>query len=700
MQTQPAAPWIVVLDEPLLGSDEFSDLLSGYRGKPLTADSIKSIERDITSYLKAKGQKLVDVVVPEQNIANGQLRLGVMVGRYDLFRLLITGDEAKASHYPTPLGAGQIVLDQAPVFESQDFAVAMSPYFGGAITDETVKRLISSLSAYLKLHDMLLAHVYIPTQDISTGEFRIGVALGRYPLRRLIIADTPSKAASAAPSEGEGPLVLRDEQVLSTPEFSDLVAPYLGQPITHESIERLLAAINGYFSRHDRPVVNVAVATENLGKGEVRIAAAVGHYKDLVFRGNKWFGQDVLTSRLGINPGEEVRTSTLESAINWANQNPFRQVQVLINTLNGQPGLADLNVAVQERMPYRFAVSYDDTGNSVIGNNHYTGSLQFGNLWGREHQATYQYTTTDAGHLYRSHSGEYRLPLPWRHYLVLTGAYATFHPTFGQGHFDVLGKNLIADLRYLVPVARGAWSLEYSAGVDFKQSNNNLLFGGFYQVYDTANDIAQLTASVTAVRHDTRGSWTFAGNGYFSPGGFNSRNTDASFNQAPNLGTQARYGYATVVAQRVTTLPRDFQLFNRAQLQLSSARLLGSEQLSIGGTATVRGYNERIYSGDQGWILSTELRGPDMAWQVPILPKNFRPLQFRPLVFWDYARVSYKHTLISDFNLDPLMSTGVGLRSNLASNFNLSADYGWQLLDTTYPQPRRDRGHIQVTFAY
>jgi hypothetical protein len=46
------------------------------------------------------------------------------------------------------------------------------------------------------------------------------------------------------------------------------------------------------------------------------------------------------------------------------------------------------------------------------------------------------------------------------------------------------------------------------------------------------------------------------------------------------------------------------------------------------------------------------------------------------------------------------MSTGVGIRSTLASNFSLSADFGWQILDTTVPQPNHDRGDIQVTIAY
>ena len=90
---------------------------------------------------------------------------------------------------------------------------------------------------------------------------------------------------------------------------------------------------------------------------------------------------------------------------------------MLVNTLNVQPGTAALDVSVQERLPVRVVASYDDYGNAVIGNNQYTGSVQLGNLWGLDHQFTYQYTTTDTHHLYQAEAAEYRMPLPSRHYL-------------------------------------------------------------------------------------------------------------------------------------------------------------------------------------------------------------------------------------------------------------------------------------------
>ena len=395
-----------------------------------------------------------------------------------------------------------------------------------------------------------------------------------------------------------------------------------------------------------------------------------------------------------------MRVSSLEEAINWANQNPFRQLSVLINNVDKGTGVAELDVAVQEHPPIRFSVSYDDTGIPILGNNHYTGSVQFGNLWGLDQQATYQFTTTDQSHYFQAHTLDYRVPLPWRDYLVLDAAYFVVRPSslYGIQGFNEEGHNAVIDLKYVAPVKLGQWSIELSGGFDYKQVNTNLEFFGFIAPVATY-DVAQATGGATAVHRDSLGSWVFAANVDFSPGSFNSRDTNKEYGYS-SAGRSAEYVYAGLIAQRVTALPADFLWISRGQLQVSTSNLEGSEEMTVGGMATVRGYNERIFSGDQGWVVNQELRGPLWSCHVPTLPKNARPLETRPLLFWDCSHVSVKHPYAGMVPLDKIMSTGVGIRSNLASNLNLSADYGWQILQTTLGQPRRDRGDIQVTLAY
>jgi len=518
-----------------------------------------------------------------------------------------------------------------------------------------------------------------------------------YPFQRLLIADSQAKAAALKTPPGAGVVFAQDVPVLATQEFTDAIKPYLGQPISIEMVKRLANDVLTYLRQHDRYAAGIVVPSpQDITGGEVRLAVVLGRYKDVQVRGNRWFSREQLQASLGLKPGDEVRLSTLDEAVNWTNANPFRRIKVLVNNLETEPGMADLVVDVQERLPLRFAASYDNTGIELVGLNHYTASIQFGNVWGLDHQASYQYTTTDRTYLYQAHAADYRIPLPWRHYLQVAGSYSRIAPEFYEGRGVLVGENIVSSLRYIAPMQRAAVSLEFSGGVDFKRSNNNIEWGG-EQVFAAKNDVFQAALGLTAVRRDPVGAWVFAVNVNASPGHFDPHNTDSVLGEA-RYGAKARYLTGTFVVQRFTTLPGGFQLLSRLQFQKASTNLVGSEQFSIGGLGTVRGYNQNIVAGDEGHLLSHELQGPVWKHALAFLPKKMSPMESRLVAFWDYAAVWTKFP--SDGPSVPLMSAGLGVRCNVATNFSLSADYGWQLLETTPAQPNRGRGTIKVTLAY
>jgi hemolysin activation/secretion protein len=541
-----------------------------------------------------------------------------------------------------------------------------------------------------------------------------------YPFVRLVIADTAEKVAVLQATPDTGPVLVQDVPLLATKEFTDTVAAYVGRPITFDLINQLGRDIRAYLKKHDVLVAGILpLDNQKVISGEIRLIVTMGHYKQLQIQGNRWFSRDLLQTRLGVKPGDEVRLSTLEEAVNWANANPFRRVKVLVNEVQTEPGMADLIVNVQEALPLRLATSFDNSGNEVIGQSHYTASVQFGNLWGLDHQGSYQFTTTDDIRLYQAHSGDYRIPLPWHHYVQFSGAYSKSQPTFGGANnndFSLTGESVLADLRYIAPIERAPFSLEFSAGLDFKRTNNNLEYGG-EQVRATNNDIFQLNLGATVVRRDHAGAWVFGANVSLSPGNVNSRNSDDAFAIARPNGYnllfdangnpvqwvavgQSRYIYGTFVVQRLTTLPAGFQLISRGQLQLASANLINTEQLTLGGEGTVRGYSPNVTSGDEGFLFSQELQGPE--WQTPlaVYGRKIPPLQTRLVAFWDYGTTWYKHPFASDLAPRPLMGAGLGLRCNVATNFSLLADYGYQLITTIPAQPNHHCASIKVTLSY
>ncbi len=522
-------------------------------------------------------------------------------------------------------------------------------------------------------------------------------------LGKILVSDTESKVASLpAESGGEVRVFVHDAPIFAAADFSANLTSFIGKPITNELLNQIANAIAEYGRKNDRlivKVVQVIPTSQDVAAGIVRLAVLIGRYNEFQFKGNRWFSSKLLYEKLGIKAGDEVRISTLEEAVKWANANPFRQIKVLVNDLANQPGKADLIVGVQERIPLRFTASYDDTGNDILGNRHYTGALQFGNLWGRDHQGSYQYMTSDHQSVFQSHSFDYRVPLAWRHYLQFSGGYLKVKPTFGVGGaFTQKGKNIVASARYSVPIRDGDNPIEFSTGIDFKQGNNNLAYGGTTLISNTT-DTFQLMSSISMVHRDRRGAWLFALNIDASPGDINSRNTDAAFS-VQRYNTKATYLIGTISAQRMLNLDRDWSLYSRAVAKVASANVPGGEQLSIGGSATVRGFDERIYTGDQGFVFSNDLQTPALKKSLPFLSKTRAPLETRFVAFYDAGQVFYKHRDANDARLTPLASTGIGIRLSLPINFTLTADYGWQITHLAYASPTRSRGHVKVVLAF
>jgi hemolysin activation/secretion protein len=65
------------------------------------------------------------------------------------------------------------------------------------------------------------------------------------------------------------------------------------------------------------------------------------------------------------------------------------------------------------------------------------------------------------------------------------------------------------------------------------------------------------------------------------------------------------------------------------------------------------------------------------------------------------AKVSVRHPY-NEPPRAPLAGAGIGLRMNLANNFSLTADYGWQIshLPAAYQVDRSSRAHLRATLAF
>ena len=539
-------------------------------------------------------------------------------------------------------------------------------------------------------------------------------------LKGLVIAGSTNGFNSDG-LEGITGLKVRGPDFLKKESFKKVVAPFLGRPVSNTRIRQLQRDIIFYCREQDHPIIDAWYPPQEVKDGILQMVVFVGKLGKVSVDnpGKKWFSDEFVQRNVRLQPGEPVRESKLLEDVNWLNRNPFFR-DVNVNFKQGELGATDLDLKVQDRFPLRVYGGVDDTGNLIVGDYRVFGGFNWGNAFGLDHQLNYQYTRDIDFKFFQAHSASYIVPLPWRHAITLFGSYSDLHADLASLGFAPLeqdGTSYQASIRYTVPLPKiKRFNHELSAGFDYKGSDFRVQFDR-KPVFNTPTEIGQAVLAYRALLPDGLGSTSFGAEGYYSPGGMFPDNTDANFTRT-RPGASADYIYGRFDVERGTKLPftsdwkrkaldECFAWVVRGTLQISDGNLLPSEQLGIGGYSTVRGYDERLGNGDEGWVINNEIRTPAyrlgnlLGLQTILATNSVSTLQF--LGFFDYGAVQLVDPTPG---FDPhvnLVSVGAGLRMNVARNFALRFDYGFQLTEKELSQQiGRDtsRGHFSAVLSF
>ena len=482
-------------------------------------------------------------------------------------------------------------------------------------------------------------------------------------LRAIVVVPDESAAASAAPAAG-----LETSRVpwLQGAEFARDVMPFLGQPVSLGSLERLQQVIRLHLQFASRPFARVYAPPQDITDGTVRIVVQLATLDgDVRLDGTKWFARERYTGALRLRPGEALDAAALHADLAWLNRNPFSRVTPVIEA-GEKPGTTRVTLRAEERCPFTLNAGWSNTGTKATGEQRANAGLQWGNAFGRGDLLSLGVAgDTEWKHL-RSYNAAYTAFLPWRHVLSWQGAYSNLSSALPEP-FAQAGKSWQVGARYEIPLqatrAGARQNLSFSA--DFKYSDNTLEFAAT-PITGNVTHIAQLGA------HYDLGFAAFGGRNDLrleavaSPGGFTAENDDTAF-AGSRPGAKAAYGYAKLGLRHQRTLGA-WSLTVSADTQFASGALLGSEQLNGGGSAAVRGYRESSAFGDWGAVGSAELHAPGFA----LVKGRDRADLF---AFVDAASLR----LHEDDDGTDLVSAGLGVNYQFGALFSLRAAYGWQL---------------------
>ena len=484
--------------------------------------------------------------------------------------------------------------------------------------------------------------------------------------------------------------------MLHSDDARKVLDPFIGQPVSMASLNRLVSSLYLFYIDRDLPFVSITLPEQDITAGVVQILVIEGVLGEIDIEGARYFSEDLYRSMLRLKIGKPLRKSVMERDVDWINRNPFRAGNFYLKPGQETAGTTDLVFRVRERFPLRVYAGFNNHGTDLTGRNHLETGFNWGNAFGLGHQLNYQFTTNTDLEDYIGHSGSYLIPLPWRHLLSLSGSSSHTRSRLAAP-MSQKGKSSQWSLRYEAPLSNvGKYTHSVSAFFDYKKSDNNLEFSST-PVTDNKTSILQWSLQYNGSLPDAWGVTSFSARGTYSPGNLSSTNKDEPFSISRAYAA-ARYAYAAFDLTRTHYLPHAFSLYRLGHAQIADGNLLGSEQVQFGGSSSIRGYVEGDTYGDQGYILTQELRTP------PLAPSRWFDLagandRLQLYLFHDYGVARNVDLLPGERRFTILQSIGAGLHYFVGRNFSLNFDYGWRQR-VTEKSGRGSRGHIAATISF
>ncbi|TVQ59882.1 MAG: ShlB/FhaC/HecB family hemolysin secretion/activation protein [Spirulina sp. DLM2.Bin59] len=343
-----------------------------------------------------------------------------------------------------------------------------------------------------------------------------------------------------------------------------------------------------------------------------------------------------------------------------------------------RPEQHDLHLTIQAAPSFSTTLGLDNARPTSIGTYRRQVQLTEGNLLGWGDRLTLLWSQTDGS---TNLDGRYSFPLnPQNGRLTLSlgeGKSKVIEPPFD--FLDLQGESRSWDLTWRQPISFGRRTaahltpatqqeLALSLSLNHRQSQTSIL-GFDFPLSPGADPQGRLAVSRLSFGQE----WIQRGDrDYLQMRSQFSFGLDA-FNATINpTGPDSHFFHWQGEGVWLHRFPHQGQLLINGRLQWSDRPLLGSEQISLGGLGTVRGYRQDLVSQDQGAFFSLE-------YQHPLVGRFNHPSGIiRIAPFFDWGRVWPAQPLGAETG-KTLASIGVGLLWTVPQWFELGLYWGLPL---------------------
>lgn len=425
------------------------------------------------------------------------------------------------------------------------------------------------------------------------------------------------KPGASAPKSGPAQrfeiddFAVQGAKTLSQIEIEKAIYPFLGPNKSADDVEKARAALEKAYHDKGYQTVSVAVPQQNVSRGTVVLKVTELKVGRLRVKNSRYFDIDKIKKGApSLKEGTVPNFGDVTKDIVSLNQWPDRRVTPALRA-GVTPGTVDVDLNVDDTAPIHGSLELNNRESPSTTAERLIGTVHYDDLWQLGHSFSFTYQVAperrqDA----EVFSGSYLARIPdvdWLSFLTYgvksDSSVATIGGTNVVGPGEIVGERAVITLP-----GREHLFHTLSIGADFKHFDQTVSLGTgsfsspvtYYPVVASYSATFQLDKSTTQMNASLTYNLRTPSS---SAADFDNKRYDAS----PN------FTHFNLDVSHTQQLPEGMQLFGRVQTQLADGPLVSSEQFSLGGLDTVRGYLESEVLGDNGVAGTVELRSPDVG---------------------------------------------------------------------------------------
>lgn len=513
----------------------------------------------------------------------------------------------------------------------------------------------------------------------------------------LFCAATAQAEETIIPRFDINNIILEGNSILPPKEVSAILNKYTGPQKDFGTLQEAIDELEAAYRSRGYTMVTILLPEQELERGTVTVNVLEPKVKEIVIDGNQHYSREnTLRALPTLKIDAPPKVTAISENLRVANENPGRKINLQFKSGEKDTDLT-AQVKVTDQKPWRVTLGGDNTGSGATGDYRMSLGFQHFNLFDLDHIVALQYITSP-DHLDKVQvfSGSYRLPLyNWGDTLDLFGAYSDVDSGTTQvsgTDIKVSGKGIVSGVRYNMTLPRnGGYEQKLIGGMDYRLYDNSATVLN----QELAKDIVAHPLSLTY-----GGTW---GNDLLSLDGslgllynipWGDKGEKKDF-ETVRSGASANYLIARYGLSALVRPGADWMVRLSGTGQYSDDRLIPGEQFGLGGSSSIRGYQEREESWDNGISGTLELYSPNLASFLKI-PKS----QLRLVGFYD---VGYGYNQRPDgFELrnHSLGGTGAGVRLGIDEYLSFSLDWGHALNRSTTTKSGENRIHFRASVSY